>query len=118
MKEHHLNLSNNISEMMAKVMAIDLECSEYHDDDQDSENINTENQNQYQCEQCGYKCGSEMTLHKHINTKNPLKITQPESENICYIKWSLCDDICKNSKELADHIEEGPHSGNQTTRYK
>ena len=91
--------------MMAKVMAIDLECSDYHDDDQDSENV-TENQKQYRCEQCGYKCGSEMTLYKHINTKHPKKIRPPKSENLCHFKCSLYDDKCQTSKELADHIED------------
>ena len=30
-------------DVMAKVMAIDLECSEYQDDEQDSKNFPTEN---------------------------------------------------------------------------
>ena len=51
-KENYFHLSNNMSEMMAKVMAIELECTKNHDDEhdieqdtnQDTELMRTENQ--------------------------------------------------------------------------
>ena len=109
-KEHNLNLSNNMSEIMTKIMSIDIECREKLDDklheQQDTEEVDTKNQKRFECELCGYKCDLEMTLRKHLNTKHPVEETQSEMEIPCTYTCSLCDEKCQTSEKLADHIED------------
>ena len=62
-----------MSEMMAKIMSIDKESSENHDDElheqQDTEIIKSNKQKRFECELCGYKCDVKITS-QHKASRN------------------------------------------------
>ena len=96
-------LSNNMSEIMAKLLNIE-ENKDHHE--QLDEPVTTKTQSPYQCEQCKYKCNSEIMLRKHTNTKHSVQILQPNLGASCQSKCTLCDDKFATYEELKHHIEE------------
>ena len=103
LKDKIFELCNNMSEMMAKLM--NLEVNEYHNEWL-HEPVATKTKSPYECEQCDYKCNTEIMLRKHTNTKHPVQEMQPKLGTSCQSKCALCDETFTTDHELKHHIEE------------
>ena len=98
LKQQIVNLSNNMSEMMCRIMNIETKSS--------SES-NSKMKNKFSCDQCQYECSKELTLKKHMNTKHGDTEMQDKIETtVCDLECSHCEDTFISTKELRDHIEE------------
>ena len=117
LKEKILELSNNMSEIMAKIVNIEVNDDNNERLQESVDNLHnvqlepkqeTANNHQYEfkCDFCDYKCSKGVTLMKHTNTLHPVSNTQIVKDRSKELKCVLCPDKFNTRNGLNCHLSE------------
>ena len=105
-----------MNEMMIEILRLKAKDDDYVDFDYSENSQETEiDLIRFKWDECEFKCKNEITLRRHVNTKNAAKTTNDgdidfsvyDSEcSLCDYKFNTAQDFINHIKGYMDEIEE------------